>query len=154
MSEFLKTLSRDKIKINWNKNPVKMELFLSFLTVQVKRGTNHLGHDTGWTRLYGDNDLVIRGGVVGGVEYLDGLEYRKKLDNAYNNYVNPFYLLDILNDEGKSFFLDYYSDEIQKEINLSIQKVEIAKEKLASAEKYKLDVFNFWQLVGHKPPAA
>lgn len=137
MKKFLSKLSNDKIKINWNKNPIKMDDFLSFLTVETRRGTGHLGYDNGWTRHYGDNDLEIRGGVVKGVEYLDTLQYRKKLDNPFNNYVNPFYLFEILNDDGKKFFLEYYSDEIQKELDN-------ASNSLKRAQTYKDELSEFW----------
>jgi len=110
---FYNKLQSDKIKINWNKNPIKMDLFISFLTIEVKRTYDHLGNDTGWTRLKNeDHKLIIGGGKVNGIEYLDRLEYGVKLDNPYNNYVNPFYLFDILTKEGQSFFLDYYADDI------------------------------------------
>ncbi len=99
-------LSCDKIKINWNKNPVKMSEFLSFLTVEVQRSYDHLGATTGWTMLENKEcKLKIKGGVVGSIEYLDGIEYGTNLDNPYNNFVNPFYLFDILSKQGQLFFL-------------------------------------------------
>jgi len=106
-------LNGDKIKINWNKNPIKMDLFLSFLTVELARSYEHLGIDTRWTRLVNDNlKLIISGGIVGDTEYLDSIQYGEKLANQFNNYVNPFYLFEIFNKEGKAFFLDYYKEEI------------------------------------------
>ena len=138
---FLRLLPSDKIKINWNKNPIRMETFLSFLTVPVKRSFDHLGHDNGWTRLRGDNDLVIRGGIVKGVEYLDGLEYGSHLDNAWNNYINPFYIFDILNQEGKDFFFDYYADDINKEFLK-------ANKQLERAQLYKDELDGFWTTFG------
>lgn len=141
MKRFLSKLSSNKIKINWNKNPIKMGDFLSFLTIETERGTGHLGHDNGWTRHYGDNDLIVGGGFVKGVEYLDTLQYGKKLDNPYNNYVNPFYLFEILNDEGKEFFLDYYSEDIQKELK-------DAASMLKSAQAHKDELSEFWESQG------
>jgi len=38
---FYDKLQSDKIKINWNKNPIKMDLFLSFLTIPVVRSYEH-----------------------------------------------------------------------------------------------------------------
>jgi hypothetical protein len=88
--EFYNKLQSDKIRINWNKNPIKMDIFLSFLVVPVVRSSDHLGSDNGWTLLENKEiSLRIGGGVVGGVEYLDHLELGTKLANPYNNYVNP-----------------------------------------------------------------
>jgi hypothetical protein len=115
--EFYDQLKKDKIEINWNKNPIEMKLFLSFLTVEVTRSTDHLGSSTGWTLLENkDLKLRISGGGVGGVEYLDSLQYGEKLSNPYNNYVNPFYLFEILTDKGKGFFVEYYKTEIDKAV--------------------------------------
>lgn len=90
---FYNKLKDDKIKINWNENPIRMELFLSFLTIEVERSRAHLGSNNGWTKLYNkEHGLIVSGGVLGAIEYLDHIEYGIKLSNPYNNYVNPFYL--------------------------------------------------------------
>jgi hypothetical protein len=141
MKEFYKEMPKDKIKINWNKKPIKMDLFLSFLTVPTERQTRFLGSDTGWTQLTGGDRLEIGGGVVKGTEYLDRLQYKKNLDNPYNHYVNPFYLFDILNDEGRVFFLEYYSDEI-------CLVLKQAKNKAICAESSKEELFKFWETHG------
>lgn len=125
MTNILKKLPSDQIKINWNKNPIKMADFLGFLTVETVKSTQHLGYYNGWTQYHGENGLVIGGGIVG-IEYLDSLQYGQKLSNPYNNYVNPFFLWEILNDEGKVFFLNYYAEEIKGElekIKASIQHI-------------------------------
>jgi len=113
--DFYDKLPYDKININWNKKAIAMDLFLSFLQVEVKRSNDHLGLITGWTLLYNNElKLQIGGGIVKGTEYLDSLQFGTKLSNPYNNYVNPFYLFEILNNEGRVFFVDYYKDEIKK----------------------------------------
>ena len=141
MSEFFHKLKSDKIKISWNKKPIPMDVFLAFLTVPTKRQTKFLGCDTGWTRFTGENDLEIGGGIVAGVEYLDRILYGRHLDNPFNNYVNPFYLFDIMNDDGKRFFLEYYKDDI-----LEILKVVDNKMKYAKLDRD--ETFNFWKDIG------
>jgi len=141
MCRFLKKMPGDKVKINWNKSPIEMELFLSFLMVDTTRSNDHLGYTNGWTRLYGDNDLTVGGGRVGGVEYLDNIQYGKNLDNGYNNYVNPFYLFEIMTGEGKEFFLNYYSDEISGALRS-------ASKSLSEAGEYKSELFEFWGNLG------
>lgn len=141
MKKFFSKLDKDKIKINWNKKPIKMKLFLSFLTIETETGSGHLGYDNGWTRHYGDNSLQIGGGIVGEVEYLDTIQYGKNMGNPYNNYVNPFYLFDIMNDKGKSFFIEYYSEEIQKELNS-------ASKAFINSKEYKESLFDFWSGLG------
>jgi len=108
-------LNDDKIKINWNKNPIRMDLFISFLNIELIRSNDHLGSNNGWTELNNEAlKLSIKGGIVDGVEYLDNIKFGVKLSNPYNNFVNPFYLFEIMKSEGKRFFIDYYKDEINK----------------------------------------
>ncbi len=143
ISPMLKSLKQDKIKINWNKNPISMQLFLSFLTVPVVVNTKHLGYDTGWTQYRNDDiKLVISGGKYDGGEWIDHLEYGKNLDNPYNNYVNPFYLFDILTDEGKAFFVSYYMEDINK----AIQEVKWNIESLGSKLKKATEVLSEMQI--------
>lgn len=147
MKKFYSQLNAEKIKINWNKNPIQMELFLSFLTVETQRQTGFLGASTGWTRYTGDNNLVITGGIIRNREYLDHILYGKNLDNQYNDFVNPFYLFPIMTDTGKRFFLDYYNDEIQDTKNKAQEKIDAIEINLANAKKYKNELDNFWR--GH-----
>lgn len=145
MKEFYSKLDSNKIKINRNKNPVKMELFLSFLTVGVERSISHLGYSNGWTQLIGDNSLEIGGGKVGSVEYLNSIQYGKNLDNPYNNYVNPFYLFEIFNDEGKKYFLEYYSSDIERLLEVVQTNADQARISAERAEVYKEKVVTFWE---------
>lgn len=130
-SELYNKLRSDKIKINWNKNPIKMDLFLSFLTIQTEILRDHLGSYTGWTRrINKDYNLTIVGGGVNGIEYLDHLEFRHKLSNQYNNYVNPFFMFEVFTDEGKRFFIDYYKPEIDSLLNQKNVKIIQIEEEL------------------------
>lgn len=144
MNEYINKLTKKKIEINWNKNPIKMELFLSFLTVEVVKSNRHLGSDTGWTRYNGENNLQISGGVVRGVEYLDTLKYKENLDNRWNDFVNPFHLFDILNNEGKKFFFDYYKEEIDILIEKSTQDRINAENALQAAIREEKEMAQFW----------
>jgi hypothetical protein len=144
MNKILKDLDYDKIKMNWNKNPIEVDTLLRFLTVKVEASTNHSGSDNGWTRYNGPDGLIIGGGWVSlryedgtikRVNYLDSIQYKTKLSNVYNNYVNPFYLFEILTDEGKVFFLNYYKDDIQKQFDSMKAKIEQTKVSLESQEK-------------------
>lgn len=110
-----------------------MKLFLSFLTVETEISTKHLGYSNGWTlRENKSIKLKIHGGIVGGVVYLDAIEFGEKLSNRYNNYVNPFYIFEILNDAGKSFFINYYKEEINKLVKEQSDKVDYIKKSLNS----------------------
>jgi len=131
ISELFKALDKDKIKINFNKNPIEMDLFLSFLKVDIEISRNHLGYDTGWTLRFNKSiNLKIHGGIIGGKEYVDCLEYGSKLGNSFNNYVNPFYLFEIMTDDGKKFFVEYYKGEIEKIIEKQRYTVNFLEEKL------------------------
>jgi hypothetical protein len=128
-------LPHEKLKINWNKNPIKMELFLSFLAVPVTRSYDHLGNCNGWTLLTNEERrLYIGGGFVNGVEYLDSIKYGVKLQNQYNNYVNPFYCFELFNADGKKFFVEYYKEDIDQLIAEAESKIEQLKMDMESAE--------------------
>lgn len=122
--EFYYHLDKKKIEINWNKNPIPMKLFMSFLKVPVCKINNHLGSSTGWTKFENEEyNLIIKGGICDGGHWLHDLQYGNKLHNTYNNYVNPFYIFDILTDEGKRFFVDYYKKEIKELLKKQQDKV-------------------------------
>lgn len=114
------------------KKPIKTELFISFLKVPVERSNNHLGMYSGRPMFFNKElGLVIRGDG----KFLDSIEYGEKLSNSYNNFVSPFYLFDILSEEGQSFFIDYYKEDIEKIIKKQQNKVlklenELKEEKL------------------------
>lgn len=146
---FLRELDRDYIKINWNKKPIKMEQFLGFLTVPTERFKgDYLGKCTGWTKIVGDNNLIITGGIVGGVEYLDHIEYREKMNDPYSNYVNPFHIFEILSDSGKAFFRLYYKDQIDKVIKKYSDKVSSLEWQLEQAKNQNKDCENFFREIG------
>lgn len=142
MKTIISKLSNDKIKIAQNKNPIKMEIFLKFLNVEVIRSADNLGRNNGWTELKGENNLIISGGVVDGIEYLDSLQYRNKLANPWNNFINPFYIFDIINNDGKKFFIDYYSTDINKILHTAQDKLKLANENL---ENIKLSISNLYK---------
>jgi len=139
MKTLKEQLKHDKIKINWNKNPIKMDLFLSFLTVETQISYNHLGSDNGWTmRFNKDIKLEIGGGIVNGVNYLDRLQYGYRLSNAYNNFVNPFYLWDIMNEEGRRFFANYYKNEIDEIVKAQSETINRLDKKLKEEKENEL----------------
>ena len=109
-----------------------MNMFLGFITVDVEEIRDHLDYSNGWTRYENkDNALIIRGGVYGGVEYLDSIQFGEKLHNRYNNYVNPFYIFDILNEEGKVFFVDYFKAEILAIVESNREGIIFLEKKMA-----------------------
>lgn len=141
----MQKLDYNKFKINGSggKGLIRMELFLSFLTVPVIRSNDHLGASTDWTKLTGEDELIISGGVLGvrasgsveRVEFLDSIKYKKKLHNNYNNWVTPFHIWEILNLEGKAFFSKYYKDDINAEIKKAENAVNRATLELKSIKK-------------------
>ena len=144
MDKFLRNLKSNKVGINRNKNPIDMGLFLSFLTVDVIRPVEVLGNEKERTQLIGDNNLIIDGGVIDGVEYIDELRYGKNMQSQYHNYVHPFYLFEIFNPEGKRFFLDYYADDIKLEIHKAQAAYEELELEANDARKYLAGIIKFW----------
>jgi hypothetical protein len=142
--DLISELSNEKIKINWNKNPVPMSKFLSFIACEIEKQTGHIGESTGWTLYKGENNLTISGGIVNGVEYLDSIQYGNKLHNRYNNYVNPLFLREILTKDGYSFFVDYYDDDIVKILNEADSDVSRAIRVLDNAKNKQKIKHDFW----------
>jgi len=137
--EFYEKFSSEKIKINGSNNLIKMKTFLSFLSVELIRSNDHLGNDTGWTLLENKElNLRIHGGFINRVEYLNDIRFGKNLSNPYNNYVNPFYLWDILSKEGIDFFISYYADDVSEAIKKAKEKMKQAK----SESKLLSDYYN------------
>jgi hypothetical protein len=135
IKEFYSKLDSDKIELNWNKNPIPMSKFMSFLTIPTEKSTDHLGSDNGWTLHFNkDYKLKVGGAIYGGTEWLNRLEYGKHLSNPYNNYVNPFFLFDILTDEGKAFFVDYYKKEIDGILSTYESSIQSLKNQLTRKE--------------------
>lgn len=136
MQHFIKNLGCDKINMARG-NPIKMSKFLSFLNVEVIKNEKCRGADNGWTEYKGENGLIIHGGVVRPeMEYLDCVEYGNRLQALFHNYVNPFYLFDIMTKEGKDFFIDYYGKDIQLMID-----TEKATEKRAKENREEIEEF-------------
>ena len=124
----LSKIDMNKYKINNGLNTlIPMKLFLSFLTVKVERNEKCCGYINGWTEFIGDNNLIIRGGIYKGVEYLDLLSYKKSLLSSCHDFVNPFCLFDIFNTIGKQYFIEYYADEIKTLIDHVNKRIEIAQ---------------------------
>ena len=122
----------NKYKItSWNKHLIPISKLCSFLDVEIERSTGDwLGKDTGWTIWVGENNLIVKGGWFKGEEYLDSIQYKEKLNNVYNNYVTPFDIWEILNEEGKAFFIDYYRKEIVEELAYTKRKITSINSKL------------------------
>lgn len=134
----------DKYKItSWNKHLIKMETFLSFLTIDTNRSKDFLGSNNGWTQLENDKyKLQIMGGVYNEVEYLHAIKFGEKLDNVYNNFVNPFYLQDVMTKEGILFFIDYYNVEIKEILEENENEIIKLSEKLNKVKNVGISINN------------
>ena len=133
LKELYGKLPDDKFKINGcgQRHLIKLEKFLFFLTVHVTKSKNNLGISNGWVMFENDKlGLFISGGRIKNIEYLNTLRFGKNLSNPYNNYVNPFYLHEILTKKGIDFFKVYYADEISKRIDSLHKEINNTKIKL------------------------
>ena len=147
-NEFIKEIDGDKYKItSWNKNLIGMDLVKSFMLVPIEKVKDHLGSDTGWTLYKGDEELRIKGGIFRGVEYLESIQYGVKLDNPYNNFVNPFYIFGIISRAGRCFFMNYYKAEIDAILNNKSNTVEILKAKVESSIENRDSAYKFFDSI-------
>lgn len=146
--KFLSQLDKTKFKINGSGgiDLIKMDLFLSFLTVPTERIKDCFGSDNNWTEHVGDDGLVLRGGLLRTkskehgfvmVEYLDSLRYKKNLDNSYNDFVNPLHLFPIMNQKGREFFIRYYDKDIRKLLSDAVKKCK-------AVERATDELLDFW----------
>lgn len=152
MRKYFSKFGYRKIEISGNKNPISMDKFLSFLLVNVKRRNDNLGYDNGWTQLTGSNSLIIGGGWVNKVEYLNSIQYKNGLDCSSHGYVNVFYIFDLLSDEGKKFFLDYYKEDIQKHFQSADEDLRKAEQVVLKAAQAKKELLEFWDSFGGISP--
>lgn len=144
-TDFLKELPCDLTEISQkNKKLIPMNIFLTFLKVDVVRSTQHLGYSNGWTQLSGSNNLVISGGILNGVEYLHNIKFKRNLRSVYNDYVNPFYIFEILKDNGKDFFINFYADEINKLLAKNSLATQNAQQALDIAKRKEEEAIAFW----------
>jgi hypothetical protein len=136
--KFYNELSDRKYEItSWCKNPIKMDLFLSFLIVPVERSRSHLGSQNGWTQRFNEEiGLIIKGGETSEGELLDSIQFGEKLSNSYNNYVNPFYIFHLLNKKGRAFFINYYKEDLEKIISKQLSKIISLEEQLQKEELF------------------
>ena len=149
---FYKKLPYDKIKINWNKNPIEMSLFLSFLTIEVAISRDHLGSNNGWTKRFNDScNLIIGGGIIDGKEYLDTLQYKRNLHNAFNDYVSPFFLFEIMNNEGRKYFLEYYKDDINTIKTDLSNHIRVLENKTREALQLQDKIYDELQIITPNP---
>lgn len=142
--EIYKLLPYKKLEFNWNKNPIKIADFIDMLNIEVVSNTECLGYWNGWRSYENiEHDLFIRGGIINGHGcLLDSIQYKKKLQNPYNNYVNPLFLGELLTKDGFNFFIDYYKDDIlslleksEKSIDFHAKQLALEKEKISSIKR-------------------
>lgn len=112
-TELYSKLDYRKIQFYANPNPIDVNLFISFLTIPIDRA-GYVGEYTVQYQNLTHNLIIHAEAPTGKPVYLDSIQYKKRLCNAYNNYVNPFLLFDIMTEDGKKFFIDYYKDDINK----------------------------------------
>lgn len=56
--------------------------------------------------------LFVSTASFDGGNWLRHVRHRDKANNVYNNFVNAFAYWDLMNENGKAFWLNYYSGEI------------------------------------------
>jgi len=143
---FYTKLDLDLIAFNYNKNPIKMDMFLGFLKFKIERSKNHLGSNNGWTKLESKNhQLIVMGGCVDGIEYLNSIKYKTNLHNVYNNFVTPFQMFNLLTKEGRLFFLDYYGNEISEIISNKREEAKRLEHSMKQAQKELLSIKKEYQ---------
>lgn len=101
----------NKIKSGFDKKLIEFKTLKDFLDESFKIKTNWASAYTDWI----NKDETLEIGTVGieGKSYIDKIERGGFEQNPYNCYINGFGLWDILNKQGKEFFLKYYASELQ-----------------------------------------
>lgn len=119
------------------RKPIAVNQLINFLKVEV---SERQVSDTGWTDRFGENNLQIHGGIIGGVDYVSNIRYGRKIANKYNDFVTPLHIKEILTDEGWDFFCDYYKQEVESickkyhsEADFLIEKAENLRKSAESA---------------------
>lgn len=69
----------------------------------------------GWGTFDSDcGTLVVHTASFDGGCYLDNVRHTSKANNPYNNFVNAIAYWNMLNENGRKFFLDFYREDILK----------------------------------------
>lgn len=90
-----------------------------------------------WTCYVGEGGLEIKTAMdENGVQYVDSIEYGRNLANIHSHHVSPFYIFDILNDDGKAFFKNFYKDAIAKHIAKLDEQAKKAQQELEEAKAF------------------
>lgn len=113
--------------------PIEMDLFLSFLTIEVSKKSILAS----WTERVNKNHKLIINGYLhkSNTECLESIEFGEHLNNPWNNDVNPFYLFDIMTKEGQRFFLDYYKEDIESVVRSKVEDIDRLKHELTEEMK-------------------
>jgi hypothetical protein len=133
--DFYSKLNGEKFKFTLiNENLIKMNLFLSFLTIPLTE-PEHITRN--YTRRRNDElGLILGGTVFFEDEFLGSIEFGDKLENKYNNFVSPFYIFHLLNKEGQAFFVNYYKEDIEKIIREQSSKITDLEEQLRTEKLF------------------
>lgn len=113
---------------------IPIDVFLSWLTVPVKKVETSC---FGWSTWKGDNGLCIKSDfVANGTECVDSIYYGNRILSSASNAVNAFCIFDILNDEGKAFFKNFYKDAIAKQIAKLDEQAKKAQQELEETKAF------------------
>lgn len=125
---------------------IPMKLVLSFFKKKVNWLISESLERRGESVYVSGDGLVIRCNIINGEEYLESIEYSLLTGNNKDNTVTPLPILDLLNENGKKYFVErmltIINQEIEK-INKEIEKnnrvVEICTEILKNNEHRKME---------------
>lgn len=123
------TLNEVGKKFDYRKKEITFDLFKSFFDNTTFNQDND--GFMGWYKYESScKSLYVGTAAFDGGNFLDTVIHRNKANNQYNSYVNAIAYWDLLNEKGKSFFLDFYNKEILTTKALKYSKINQLKEQI------------------------
>lgn len=128
-------------KFDYRKKEIPFELFKSFFHHAIFIQTND--GFMGWGEHESDcGTLGVSTASFDGGCFLRHVRHRILQNNPYNNFVNAIAYWGMMNETGKSFFINLYSTEIILLKSGKKSKIYILKEKIKNLEKQIIEIDN------------
>ena len=130
---------------------IELDLFLSFLEVPVihlKTGRRNEHHNRHFVLINEKNGLHIGGLRVFSYgeapsTFLDSIQYEKARSSPWNCYTNPFGIFDLMTNEGKEFFAEYYEPEIKAFFVEQNKKIQVLESEIGQHKEVKDKIKSF-----------
>lgn len=127
---------------NYRKKEITFDMFKSFMVDGISFTQTNDGF-MGWgDHVSSCGTLWVHTASFDGGCFIDNVRHTTKANNPYNNYVNAIAYWDLLNDNGKAFFMEFYKPDFNLLKAKISSDIASAKAKIERLENEYKDVCN------------